>query len=179
MIDPRFPSSRAKPVGPDAARPGPNFAPTSPLSLIRAIAAWAGGAFLAAALVLGGAAQAQNSGLPPVPRLPPPPPLPLFGPPAYTAPGPARGCGAQDWACRIETLERRVAELEREVDRGDRGGGRRGRSVDMSVDRDCISETCPNLATKLCANAGFARGVPIEVRQNGAWQHLLRATCLD
>lgn len=142
----------------------------------RAIA-WATGLSLAAALI-GARAAAQQVAPPPPPRLPPVPALPLFGP-AAQAPSFSRRCSEADWTCRIDALERRVAELEHELDRGGRGDGRRGRSTDMTVDRDCIFDSCTAMASKLCAEAGFTRGVPAEVRQNGSWQRLVRATCLD
>ncbi|MGQ2989944.1 MAG: hypothetical protein ACT6RD_08015 [Brevundimonas sp.] len=128
----------------------------------------------------GGATQAQGVPPPPAPRLPPVPSLPVFvAPPAYAPPQSGR-CGREDWSCRLDRLERRVAELEEQLDRaGDRGGGRRGRSVDMTVEQDCIFDSCSAIATRLCTDGGFARGVPIEMRQNGSWQRLVRATCLD
>lgn len=127
-----------------------------------------------------GAAQAQGVPPPPAPRLPPVPSLPMFvAPPAHT-PAQSGRCGPQDWSCRIDRLERRVAELEDQLDRAeDRGGGRRGRSVDMTVEQDCIFDSCSAIATRLCTDGGFTRGVPVEMRQNGSWQRLLRATCLD
>lgn len=141
---------------------------------------WAAGLSLALTALSGGAVQAQNQGPPPAPRLPPPPSV--FGFPPNTSPQ-SRDCGVVDWACRIDRLERRVADLEREADRDDRSGmrdrGRGGRSVDTTVDRDCMFDSCAVMASKLCADAGFARGVPIEVRQNGSWQRLVRATCVD
>lgn len=144
----------------------------------RLAVAWAAGLVIALGAVAG--ASAQGVPPPPAPRLPPVPPLPLFGPPTQT---PLQGgrCGPNDWTCRIDMLERRVADLEHQLERdgGRGGGGRRGRSVDMTVEQDCIFDSCSGIATKLCTDAGFARGVPIQMRQNGSWQRLVRATCLD
>ena len=131
---------------------------------------------------MGGAVQAQGVPPPPAPRLPPVPSLPLFSRPSQQG-AYGRDCAMTDWTCRIDRLERRVAELEQEADRGGRGGGRGGarggRSLDISVDRDCIFDSCAVMASQACTTAGFQRGAPSEVRQNGSWQRLVRATCMD
>lgn len=142
-------------------------------------AAVAAGLALAFAPLCGTSANAQGAPPPPpAPRLPPIPQLPSLNPAGYGTP-PAGRCGPQDWTCRIDVLERRVVDLERQLDRDADRGGRRSQSVDMTVDRDCIFDSCVVMAAKLCADAGFARGVPIEVRPNGSWQRLVRASCVD
>lgn len=140
--------------------------------------AWTAAFSLALAALSGATAQAQGVPPPPAPRLPPIPQMPMVNPPAYGS-TPSGRCGSQDWTCRIDLLERRVALLERELERGGDRGGRRSQSTEMTVDRDCIFDSCPSMASKLCTDAGFARGLPVEVRQNGSWQRLVRAACMD
>ena len=134
----------------------------------------------AASLSLAAAAPAVSQGVapPPAPVLAAPPPLPLFGAPTPRQDRWSDACRSDDMVCRIDALERRVAELERDGPRGG-GGGRRDRGVEMAVGTDCIWESCQSIATRLCSSAGFKRGVATEIGQDGMYQRLDKATCFD
>lgn len=93
-----------------------------------------------------------------------------------------RSCSADDFDCRIARLEARIDYLidllEARRDGTDRGG-RPGRGQDMVVEQSCSFTSCPDMAVQLCQRAGFARGVPAEIRNTSGWPTLVRATCSD
>jgi len=107
------------------------------------------------------------------------PTLVLAQPLVQTAPD---RCRSDDLVCRIDRLEDRVAELEDRGgdNRGGGGGGRgRNRGVETTVNQTCTFETCGSIATRVCREAGFGRGVATTIDTSGPWQRLEKATCYD
>ena len=86
-------------------------------------------------------------------------------------------CYSSDTACRIAELEERVAWLERQLERGGRGGGNRGAT--LATNQSCTFDSCEALARRACETAGFARGVPSQVDSSTSWPTLKEATCYD
>lgn len=89
-------------------------------------------------------------------------------------------CRSDDLVCRIDRLERTVAQLaalleEREDDRP----RRRDRGVEMPAAEYCSSSSCVEEAVRLCNVAGFARGVPAQTSPAFMGSRLDRVTCLD
>lgn len=85
-------------------------------------------------------------------------------------------CTASDTHCRLTQIEASLARIEQALGAG---GGSRG--VSMPADGLCgaASNRCLPLAQRACVSAGFARGVPAEIRTDNSLYYLVRATCLD
>lgn len=83
-------------------------------------------------------------------------------------------CYADDLQCRVNQLEARVAELEQRVSR------RAQRGTPMAANRPCGVYACELVARDICVNAGFARGVALEIDQGGAHGgRITRVECFD
>jgi hypothetical protein len=102
----------------------------------------------------------------------------LMAPPPSTAQEAMyRPCAREDLACRLDRLERTVAEMAEA--RAPWRTPAPPRSVDVPVDRPCGGTNCSTLAAEVCRTAGFPRGVPAEVRDAFGSRMLVRATCMD
>lgn len=64
--------------------------------------------------------------------------------------------GWDDLMRRIAALEARVAELERDRAQGPAPS----RGVDVPVNQYCTWESCSQMASRICKEGGFERGVP-------------------
>jgi len=89
---------------------------------------------------------------------------------------------------RIERLERRIDDLERENRRGDargyrsrdegqRNGGQRT-EVTAAVSLLCGAD-CGMAARSYCQRTGFGNGVAITIEKKGMFDHVTRARCFN
>lgn len=90
-------------------------------------------------------------------------------------------CDSDDTACRIDRLERTVAQLAAMLEARDRDDRprRRDRGVEMPAAEYCSSQSCVEEAVRLCNTAGFPRGVPAQTSPAFMGSRLDRVTCMD
>ncbi|MDZ4363360.1 hypothetical protein [Brevundimonas sp.] len=86
-------------------------------------------------------------------------------------------CSASDYDCRFTQIEASLARIERHLASG---GGGTGGGISVASDVGCYAaDNCLTEARRVCEAAGFARGVPSEIRPNPGYSpRLLRVTCL-
>lgn len=89
----------------------------------------------------------------------------------------AQDCDDGDVVCRLDSIDGRLARMERSMIRGG-GGGPRG--VSIAVNRYCQPSLCGDMAATACRVAGFERGAPDELQTPSLSSYqLVRATCFD
>lgn len=84
---------------------------------------------------------------------------------------------------RIERLERRVDDLERDQRRSDGGYARRApdgqrNEVVAAVNLLC-GASCGMAAQNYCRQTGFRNGVAVTIEKRGAFDHVTRARCFN
>ena len=81
-------------------------------------------------------------------------------------------CASHDTACRLRQLEYRVAMLEQRLAQQPRSG------IEMSVSFTCSNRAeCARRAAEACAEGGFTRGAPVEIRQLYSFYTVERVAC--
>jgi hypothetical protein len=102
------------------------------------------------------------------------------------APGMAQQSGFEDEVLRrLDRLERRIDALERDLDRererADSGYSRREpeRSEVVAAVTLMCGADCGMQAARYCRNAGFARGVALEIEKRNGFDNVTRARCFN
>jgi len=90
-------------------------------------------------------------------------------------------CDQDDLACRMDRLERQLDLVLTYLQRLDRNGpAAQGPAlIEMTTNEYCRYSNCVEEAVRLCTTAGFARGVPVEIRTSTFNVQLVRANCMD
>lgn len=86
---------------------------------------------------------------------------------------------------RLDRLERRISDLERDMDRG-AGGGYATRPAPPPARQEVVAAVsqlcgadCGMAARVYCKNAGFANGVAVTIEKRNGFDHVTRARCFN